>query len=73
MTWILVALLAYALLGATLVAYNMREMQVSASPREWALLILLWPLMLRFFLQLAVLQAEMHGLERWGESRAKKR
>ena len=73
MTWILLALLLYTLLGAALVSRNMRGMQVAASLPEWLVLILLWPFMLQFLLQLAVLQARIHQLERWGHTQARKR
>jgi len=73
MTWILLALLVYALLGALLVARNMRGMNVSAGMDEWVLLILLWPLMLRFFLQLAVLQARIEHMEDWANEQRWKR
>lgn len=67
MTWILLALLVYALLGAFLVARSMRGMHVSASMDEWIALVLLWPLMLGFFVQLAVLQARIRQLQDWAD------
>ena len=73
MTWILLAVLVYALLGAFLVARSMRRMHVSAGMDEWVLLILLWPLMLRFFLQLAVLQARIEHMEDWANEQRWKR
>ena len=73
MTWILLFLLLYTLLGAVLVSHNMRGMQVSASLHEWVILVLLWPLMLRFFLQLAVIQARFRQWERWSDTQARKR
>ena len=73
MTWILLALLTYALSGAFLVARSMRRMHVSAGMDEWVALILLWPLMLRFFLQLAVLQARIEQMEDWANGGSWKR
>jgi hypothetical protein len=73
MTWILLALLVYTLIGATLVAQSMGGMHVDADPREWLVLIFLWPLLLRFFLQLAVIQAEFRRLEQWEEDRNRNR
>ena len=73
MTWILLALLTYALSGAFLVARSMRRMHVSAGMDEWVALILLWPLMLRFFLQLTMLQARIQELENWANEQRWKR
>jgi len=73
MTWILLALLIYVLSGTLLVARNMRGMRVSARMDEWIVLIFLWPLMLRFFLQLAVLQARIQELEDWADAERWKR
>lgn len=73
MTWILLALLIYVLAGALLVARSMRGMQASAKANEWIVLILLWPLMLRFFVQLAVLQASMQRLEDWADEKRPRR
>jgi len=67
MTWILLALLVYALYGAFLVARTMRGMQVSAGVDEWIVLILLWPLMVRLFVQLAMLQTRIRQLEDWAD------
>lgn len=70
MTWILLALLGYLLAGAMLIAHTMRGMRVSAGADEWVVLILLWPLMLRFFLHLAVLQASLQHLQDWADKGA---
>ncbi len=72
MNWILLVFLIYTLVGASLVARNLRGMHVSASVREWAMLLLLWPFMLRFFLQMSVLQARIDELERWADSEKNK-
>jgi len=69
MAWIILVPLIYALIGALLVARNLRGMQVSASLSEWVTFILLWPLMVRIFLQLAVLQARISELENWADPR----
>ena len=71
MIWIILVLLIYALIGALLVARNLRGMQVSASLPEWVTLILLWPLMVRFFFQLALMQARISELENWADSKEK--
>jgi len=73
MTWILLFLLLYTLLGAMLVSHNMRGMRVAARLHEWVVFVLLWPLMLQFFLQLAVIQARIRQLERWSDTQARKR
>jgi hypothetical protein len=73
MTWILLALLVYVLFGAFLVARSMRGMHVSAGMDEWIALIFLWPLMLRFFVHLAVLQARIQELENWANEERWKR
>ncbi len=67
MTWIIFILLAYVLIGALLIARQMRGLQVSASMREWATFVLLWPLMIRFFLQLTLLQARISQVEDWAD------
>jgi hypothetical protein len=71
MAWIILVLLIYPLFGALLVTRNLRGMQVSASLPEWVTLILLWPLMVRFFLQLALMQARISELESWADSKEK--
>ncbi len=71
MAWIILVLLIYPLFGALLVARNLRGMQVSASLPEWVTLILLWPLMVSFFLQLALMQARISELENWADSKEK--
>jgi hypothetical protein len=69
MTWIILVLLVYPLIGALLVTRNLRGMQVSASLREWVAFIFFWPLMISFFLQLSLLQARISELENWADSR----
>ncbi len=71
MAWIILVLLIYPLIGALLVARNLRGMQVSASLPEWVALILLWPLMFSFFLQMAMMQARISELENWADSKEK--
>ena len=71
MAWILLVLLIYPLIGALLVARNLRGMQVSASLPEWVALILLWPLMASFFLHLALMQVRISELENWADSKEK--
>ncbi len=71
MAWILLVLLIYPLIGALLVARNLRGMQVSASLPEWVTLVLLWPLMVSFFAQMALMQARISELENWADSKEK--
>ena len=67
MNWILFALLIYILIGSILVVRTMRGLDVQASPGEWMVILFLWPLSLRFFAQLAMMQAMIQNLELWSE------
>ena len=63
MNWVLLILFIYVLIGTVLASWNMRGLHVQANFVEWIVLILLWPLALRFYAQLAMLQSMIRKLE----------
>jgi hypothetical protein len=68
MNWILFILLIYTLIGALLIWRYMRGLSVKAKAGEWIALIFMWPFSLRFFAQLAMMQAMIEDLEHWSQS-----
>jgi hypothetical protein len=64
MSWFLLGSLVYSLVGTILVVRFMRGMVVKASISEWLAIILLWPLAIRFFAHLSMVQCMIRDLER---------
>jgi hypothetical protein len=46
----------------------MRGLHVQANLGEWVVLILLWPLSLKIYAQLAMVQAMIQNLEHWSDA-----
>jgi hypothetical protein len=65
MNWIFFALLIYTFIGSLLIVRTMRGLNVQASPGEWIVILFLWPICLRFFAQLSMVQAMIKELEHW--------
>lgn len=68
MSWLLIIILVYILLGAFLVERTMRGAEIRASITEWCVLLLLWPLCLKFLLHFALMQARFEAVEVWAEN-----
>ena len=72
MYWIILTLLVYTLIGAWLVMRCMGDMIVSATLREWMMMILLWPCYLQFFTFLEKLQSSVKAIEIWSSNKDRK-
>jgi hypothetical protein len=68
MNWIILTLLVYALIGASLVTHSMGKMTVAATLSEWMVMILLWPCYLQFFAHLEKLQSSIKAIEIWSSN-----
>jgi hypothetical protein len=68
MNWILLILFIYTLTGSVLASRNMRGLHVQANLSEWVVLILLWPLSLKIYAQLAMVQSMIRDLEHWSDN-----
>jgi hypothetical protein len=68
MIWILLILFIYTLTGSVLASRNMRGLHVQANLGEWVVLILLWPLSLKIYAQLAMVQSMIRDLEHWSDN-----
>lgn len=64
MSWFLLGFLFYSLVGTILVVRSMRGMVVKASISEWLAIILFWPMALRFFAHLSMVQCMLRDMER---------
>lgn len=63
MGWFLLGILMYTLIGATLVMHTLKGMKVEASVYEWLIIILFWPLMLKYFMHWSMVQAMTRHIE----------
>lgn len=62
------------MVGALLVERTMRGAEIHATFIEWIVMLLLWPLCLKFFIHLAFMQSQFEAIEVWAnEERKKKR
>ena len=68
MNWILLILFIHTLIGSVLASHNMRGLHVQANLGEWIVLILLWPLSLRIYAQMAMVQSMIQNLEHWSDN-----
>ncbi|TFH34124.1 MAG: hypothetical protein E4G99_10140 [Anaerolineales bacterium] len=74
MSWFLIFILLYLMVGALLVERTMRGAEIHATFIEWSVMLLLWPLCLKFFIHLAFMQSQLEAIEVWAnEERKKKR
>jgi hypothetical protein len=71
MTWILLAFLFHALIGALLVRRCMRGMLIRATLSEWIMMVLGWPFFLNLFRYLDLVQAQLNALEVWAADEEK--
>ena len=71
MSWLLIILLLYLLIGALLVQRTTRGAEIHASIIEWVVLLLLWPLCLKFFIHLAFIQSRLEAVEVWADDEMK--
>ncbi len=67
MSWIILALLVYVLIGALLIRRSMKDLLVTARVGEWAAMMLLWPLYLRLFIWLAMLNSMVEAVVEWAD------
>lgn len=72
MSWFLLIVLLYMMAGALIVQRAMRGAEIQASFFEWAVMLFLWPLCVKFFLHLAVMQSRFEAVEVWAERESKK-
>jgi hypothetical protein len=64
MSWyFLVGFLLYVMVGAVLVQRTMRGAEIQATFIEWVGLILLWPLCLKIFLHMSLMQSQFEAIE----------
>jgi hypothetical protein len=71
MNWFIVIFLLYLMAGALLVQRTMRGAEIQASFVEWLVMLLLWPLCLKFFLHLALMQSRFEAIEVWANEEVK--
>jgi hypothetical protein len=72
MSWILLAFLFHALIGALLVRRCMRDLLIRATVGEWIQMVLLWPFYLNLFKYLEIVQAQLKALEVWASEEDRK-
>ncbi len=72
MSWFLILILIYILLGALLVGRTMRGAQIHATFAEWVVLLLVWPLCLKFFIHLSLIQSQLEAIEVWADAELEK-
>lgn len=64
MSWFfLVGLLLYVMVGAVLVQRTMRGAEIQATFIEWVNLILLWPLCLKIFIHMSLMQSQFEAIK----------
>ena len=63
MSWLILSILLYLLIGAILVERSMRGAEIRASFLEWMGLFILWPLCLKLFLHMMFLQSQMKAIK----------
>ena len=73
MIWFLLFTLLYILVGALLVERTMRGTKIHATFAEWIVMLLFWPLCLKVFVHIAMMQSQFEAIEVWAELELKKK
>ena len=73
MSWFLLITLLYILVGALLVERTMRGAKIHATFAEWIVMLLFWPLCLKVFVHIAMMQSQFEAIEVWAELELKKK
>jgi hypothetical protein len=66
-------ILLYVLIGALLVERTTRGAEIHATFAEWVVILLLWPLCLKFFVYLGFMQSQFEAIEVWADIELKKK
>ena len=73
MNWFLLCVLLYLMISALLVQRTMRGAEIRATVVEWVVLLILWPLCLKFFIHIALMQSRLEAVEVWADGELKKK